>query len=786
MIELAGRFIRWFVRLIGGPTLLRLVLLSLTLVSVERGLVAIVGHIHPVWLTPTVVYGVLVGWLLGRSRLPGWVSGLAAVIIGLVWLILSVGQMSLPVDILLRTLPPILKQYLFRIPPELEPFSIAWTALAQNVGDLSSRFILWFRNAGTSTLIIDPGVTSLVWGLALWLVSTWAAWWIRRRDSLGIGLLPATALLVYNIYYTNSIFGIYWLVLTGGGWIFLQAMDSYVKARHRWQERHMGQTEIEPLLSVAVILISGGLMLAGGFVPSISIQKISDTFQHIFQSQQNDNLAESLGLQQTPITVPKGGISGIGLSNTHEVGPGPQLSQEVMMYVTVDGYQPPPPPDVLLHANIVVPEVRYYWRSQTFDSYNGHVWVANTAQTQEIAANASYHPGLTTLPKNYQTVRQHIQRLQLMDGALFVAGDLLRSDQLSIAAWRASGDLVDARTNADTYTADSRIQSVSVGQLRLAGKNYPDSIQNYLSLPDELPERVRDLAVSLTIDQPTSYDQVMAIQNYLRQFPYSLQVPGSPVNRDVADYFLFDLQKGYCDYFATTMAVMVRAVGIPARLVTGFSNGAYDYNTSRFVVVQANAHAWVEVYFPGIGWVEFEPTTNQLPFPRLGETTSQNNSTVGVPTPIPVKGSGAAPINWNAIRQPLKIAEFVLVALSVLLFIWLFLPWESWWLTLRPADKAITAIHRRLYRQGHVWGVPINAARTPHEFAEAFSTKLENFTAHKRLTPIVAAVQADVQWLTGVYVRLLFSPHPPSQEEHRQAVQNWANIRKGLRKIRYS
>ena len=786
MIELFGRFIRWFVRSIGASTLLRLVLLALTLVSVERGVVAIVGHIRPDWLTSTVIYALLVGWLFGRSKVRGWMSGMVGIAIGLFWLTLSIGQMSIPTDMVLSTLPPILRMIILRISPDVGALLGTWAMFTQSLGGFTGRLTLWIHNAGTSTLIIDPGITSLVWGLALWLVAIWAAWWVRRKEALGVGLLPATTLLVYNVYYTNSKNGIYWLVLTGGGWIFLQALDSYLKARRRWQAHRMGQTEIEPLLAVIVISTAAGLMLAGGLIPSVSIQKISDTFQHIFQGQQDKNLAESLGLQQTPAVIHQEVSDAPGLSETHAIGPGPQLSQEVMMYVTVDGYQPPPPPDVLLHANIVVPEVRYYWRSQTFDSYNGHVWVANTAQTQEIAANASYHPGLTTLPKNYQTVRQHIQRLQPMDGALFVAGDLLRSEQLSIAAWRASGDLVDARTNADTYTADSRIQSVSVGQLRLAGKNYPDSIQNYLSLPDELPERVRDLAVSLTIDQPTSYDQVMAIQNYLRQFPYSLQVPGSPVNRDVADYFLFDLQKGYCDYFATTMAVMVRAVGIPARLVTGFSNGAYDYNTNRFVVVQANAHAWVEVYFPGIGWVEFEPTTNQLPFPRLGETTSQNNSTVGVPTPIPVKGSGAAPINWNAIRQPLKIAEFVLVALSVLLFIWLFLPWESWWLTLRPADKAITAIHRRLYRQGHVWGVPINAARTPHEFAEAFSTKLENFTAHKRLTPIVAAVQADVQWLTGVYVRLLFSPHPPSHEEHRQAVQNWANIRKGLRKIRYS
>jgi hypothetical protein len=786
MIELFGRFIRWFVRFIGGSTLFRLVLLSLTLVSVGSGLIAVVGHIHPDWLPTTIVYAVLIGWLLGRSKLPGWGSGLVAIGIGLLWLILSVGQMSIPIDILLPALPPILKQIILRIPPEVGPLLVAWATFTQSLGGLTIRLMLWLRNAGTSTLIIDPVITSLVWGLALWLVSTWAAWWVRRRETLGVGLLPATIMLVYNIYYTNSKNGLLWLVLTGGGWILLQAMDSYVKGRRHWQEQRMDQTEIEPLLAGVTILLASGLMLAGGLIPSVSIQKLSDTFQHIFQTEQNKNLAESLGLQQTPAVFIHTGSGGIGLSDTHAIGPGPQLSQEVLMYVTVEGYQPPPPPDVTIHTNVAQPDVSYYWRSQTYEVYNGHVWISNTAQTQELAANSPYHPSLTTLPKNFQLVIQHVERLQPMDGALFVTGDLLSTDQLSFAAWRAPGDLIDARANANTFTAESRIQYVSVDQLRTAGNTYPESVHNYLNLPDDLPERVRDLAVRLTINQPTPYDQVMAIQNYLRQFPYSLQVPGAPTNRDVADYFLFDLQKGYCDYFATAMAVMVRVTGIPSRLVTGFSSGTFDYNAHRFVVVQANAHSWVEVYFPGIGWVEFEPTSNLPPFPRPGETASQNNLAVDIQKPVPVTGSGITQINWSALRQPLRILEWILTSLAVCMLLWLLLPFESWLLYLRPADQAITAIHHRLYLQGHAWGVAANATRTPHEFAEAFSIRLDRFTGNQRLAPTVTALHMDVIWLTDLYARLLFSLHPPTRAEHHQAVRNWMRIRKGLRKIRYS
>jgi transglutaminase-like putative cysteine protease len=784
MTELLGRLVRWFIRLIGGMTLMRLLLLAVLLVCVERGLIAIVGHILTQWLAASAIFALIFGWILGRSRIPWWGCALFAMGAGLIWLIISVGQMSSPIDTVILAFPPLLKQIIFHNTPEWTPLLVAWTALVQDFQALLSRLILWMRNAGTSTLIIDPGITSLVWGLALWLVATWAGWWVRRRDALGVGLLPATILLIYNVYYTNSKHGIVWLVLVGGAWIILQAVDSYNKARRRWQQQHMGQTEIEPVLAGVVTLLAIGLMVTGGLIPSISIQKISDAFQNFFKSQQNGNLAESLGLQQTPATASQGRGRGTGLSDIHPVGPGPHLSQDILMYVTVDGYIPPPPPEVLLHIPVLPPAVRYYWRSQTFDSFNGHVWVANPAKIQEMAANTPYYPDLVILPENYHEIHQHIERLQPMDGALFTTGDLMSTDQASIAVWRDSGDLVDAQTNADSYTAISRLQSVSVEQLRLAGNNYPASVRRYQSLPDELPGRVRDLAIRLTIEQPTPYDQVMAIQNYLRQFPYSLEVPGPPTDRDVADYFLFDLQKGYCDYFATTMAVMVRAIGIPARLVTGFSSGNYDYDAGRFVVVQSNAHAWVEVYFPGIGWVEFEPTANQLPFTRPGEISNQETPVLGIPNPLPGTGPGQTWLSWKVFRQPLLILGFGLAGLVIIFLLLRLLPFESWLLTLRPTDKALTAIQHRLYRLGRSWGIPANAARTPHEFASVLLLKLDRFSGNPRLAQITADLQSNVNWLTGLYARLLFSPNPPTREEHLQAVRYWEHVRKGIYKIR--
>ncbi len=136
-------------------------------------------------------------------------------------------------------------------------------------------------------------------------------------------------------------------------------------------------------------------------------------------------------------------------------------------------------------------------------------------------------------------------------------------------------------------------------------------MQTYLQLPEDLPKRLVELANGLVMGSTTPYDRVRAIESYLRKVPYSLDVPEPPKDQDVVDYYLFDLKQGYCDYSASALVVLARAAGIPARLVMGYAQGAYDAQNQVYVVTEADAHSWPEVYFTGIGWVEFEPTAAQ-------------------------------------------------------------------------------------------------------------------------------------------------------------------------------
>src|SRR5439155_19800440 len=112
---------------------------------------------------------------------------------------------------------------------------------------------------------------------------------------------------------------------------------------------------------------------------------------------------------------------------------------------------------------------------------------------------------------------------------------------------------------------------------------------------------------AITRDKTNAYDKAEAIELYLRtNFKYSTVVKAPPSGRDPVDYFLFDLKEDFCEYFASSMVVMLRSVGVPARVVEGYTMGTFDEPTGGYMITERNAHAWVEVYFAGYGWIEFE------------------------------------------------------------------------------------------------------------------------------------------------------------------------------------
>lgn len=273
----------------------------------------------------------------------------------------------------------------------------------------------------------------------------------------------------------------------------------------------------------------------------------------------------------------------------------------------------------------------YYWRGEAKDLYDGQGWHRQQEEQPKVTSSVTgmdYYDVKGSLFHDLKTktVQQETSFAEKEFSVLFTAGQLKRI--YSIAGLRGydvrgTGNLSGFRTADDAKLTHYKIEVeqpiINEDQLRNTATDYPDDIkEQYLQLPENLPERVKQLAKQVVKDEDNVYDRVKAVENYLKlgsDFAYETEdVPVPPEDRDFVDHFLFDTQRGYCDHFSTSMVVLLRANGIPARWVKGFAPGdpRFDIETGKYEVTvkNADAHSWPEVYFEGVGWLPFEPTPN--------------------------------------------------------------------------------------------------------------------------------------------------------------------------------
>ncbi len=468
-------------------------------------------------------------------------------------------------------------------------------------------------------------------------------------------------------------------------------------------------------------------------------------------------------------------------------------------------------------ADIQAPAGRY-WRVMVFHEYTGDGW--HNTDTDLIPVEA----GESRLAPPEADLRREISQtvtlrrdLHALD-ALIAAGQPLRANVPIQAAVSYISQEEEAAPSPNEGTlppvpGDPSVlyarQPVAAGQsyqvlsslstadeesLRRAGTRYPDWVTaRYLQLPDSLPERVRLLAERLTAEAETPYDKAKVLEAYLRRFPYDEKIKGPATDQDGAppqdgvDYFLFEEQAGYCDYYASAMVVMLRAVGVPARYVRGYiqeiqENGVYH-------LLENNAHAWPEVYFPGYGWIEFEPTGGLPPLERLPSQEAAPAQQPARPTPqerdldhwieddlnpdLLASGEPLPPEpRRRAFRPWLALALLLLAALSA--GVLLSRRRQRRLAHRTPAERAYGNLTTWTGRLFHL--VP-STGQTPHEYARAVA----------RLAP---AGRPAVERIADLFVRERFGGRKSSAGEAdllwrqaRQALQRqwWADR---LRRIR--
>jgi transglutaminase-like putative cysteine protease len=361
------------------------------------------------------------------------------------------------------------------------------------------------------------------------------------------------------------------------------------------------------------------------------------------------------------------------------LGRGTPLGEEIVLTVTPLSEQ--------------APATRYYWRDRVYDLYNQGEWFSTFSEEQLFAASQEPLP----FP---ELEGRRLERFEIIPTVslfqLHAPAEPVWLDAPAFLQYASNPDgtldvqaLISplARGPLESYQVESWVTQVTARQLAAAGTDYPDWVsERYLQVPEEITARTRALAAELAEGAENPYEVAVTVTQYLRDtINYQEQIDAPPANQETIDWLLFDYQRGFCNYYAAAEVILLRVLGIPARFAVGYAQGeaviisaeerSRDLNIEAersgvdfYTVRQRDAHAWPEVYFPGIGWVEFEPTVSQQPLGRPvgedGETPEEQEAAQNA-----AQERAANPIIalWLRLAGSRWVSPFGLIALGILL-----------------------------------------------------------------------------------------------------------------------
>jgi len=451
---------------------------------------------------------------------------------------------------------------------------------------------------------------------------------------------------------------------------------------------------------------------------------------------------------------------------------------------------------------------RAYFRGASYDVYDGRSWSNTLHDRQPLARSleGEFFAAAARLPKAEGALRQDIL-VEALDTPVLFGVPLVESVKGAFSAVLVDGmgdvSLLYVPATRFQYSVRSTPTRLSPDDRGRVLADYPEPIRRlFLQLPP-LSQRVPDLARQIVQPTAFSYEKVAAVERYLKQsYQYSLDLGAAPTMNPVEE-FLFVRKTGYCDHYATAMVVLLRTLGVPSRLATGFAQGEWNDVGGYYTVRQRDAHAWVEVYFPHSGWVTFDPTPNipfALPHPlvvRAGKVLdsirlkwdrfvirysfrdqvamAQGVREQGEAVSTGVATRFTALLRWS-VELRASIAQLMqapggllagvgitLCALAGLVFALRF-RYGDWWESLRtggptPQQLAASKIYSRMLQLLRSRGLTKASGMTPLEFAE-------------RITREWAEAGQFVTPLTEFYCRVRFGQIPLSPDDCARA-QSW-------------
>ncbi len=606
------------------------------------------------WVLPGVIIIALMNGAVVRSLAEsGWASGLT--------ILPAVGALALAAGVGLA-----IWRRLNALAAHSLSAALAMIWIVQQLGPLMDSRLLGWRDQAAELLIRviswarvlangGRGEDILLFVAALALLCWWlayaTAWAVFRRRQPWPMIIANGAVFLVNYTYVLPKPDVEALILIASALLLL--VYHHVMQRQRvWESQRISYPDLLPLRALWAATVVGAALigltaLLPAQIPAEQARQTWDTLRQPFR------LARAAWEDAfSTINAPPGAGSISFTTRTAPLGGARAPGLDLVMKVRSTRLE--------------------YWRAVAFDRYDGSGWANTTGELARAALGATTAEQVRTPLAAGDSIALNDRRARrVITQTITLAQD--RNDNLLLAGGAVSQFSVPAQlehfimrdsnggivpiyddlalaTAATplvaemTYTVTALVSFADVQTLRAAGTDYPQWVrERYLQLPASLPARVRAEAarVIAAANAETPYDQAIAIQEYLRRFTYSEDIPPPPSTVDLVDWFLFEQRSGYCDYFASAMVVMLRSVGVPARWVRGYASGDFDPDEGVYIVRENVAHSWPEVYFPGIGWERFEPTAAdyttppQRPLQSVFGTEEEEGAVAGGAVPNP-------------------------------------------------------------------------------------------------------------------------------------------------------
>ncbi len=628
------------------------------------------------------------------------------------------------------------------------------TAMAYDQGSipaLADRLKHWYALAVSGGTSSDDSIFLLLILALGFLLAYVSAWLVYRTRTPWLMVLANAVLLLINLSNLDASYIVYLVIFLVASLLLLLRFNLFESVK-RWRRQGLRYAEdigwdfmqAGALISIGILIFSW--LLPAGYDNPILAQVWNLNSNPLVQLENTWNRLIALNGSGTPSNHGN-------FRNTLVLAGNPNLNQDIVFTVKTDG------------------DGSQYLEFLSYDTYTPQGWAVSTTDRYTIKANQVLigQKAATHMEKQSITViNPPGEQYPYLGGASEIASLSMPTTVLSsaadggIVAWMAQNGSLAA---GSTYSVLSEVSSADLQTLRsvpmpanapalpasvdepLSPDVYDQSVLNaYVQLPNNLDPRIHALAQRITANSPTMYDKAVALETYLRtHYSYSLDVQ-RPAEEDGVAWFLFDgNHKGFCNYFASAMAVMARSVGIPARVVAGYTHGTYDANHRQWVVRGSDAHAWTQIDFAGYGWVNFEPSqsfdTFTRPLPDQFSASVDNGIGAAVGAGVnaaslgrrragdpggPDTGGDSSVADANAQAQQLRQEMGFTIGSLVLLALFTGILFAAWWRRLFRRYGLPVQLYGRICTLANWAGIKFEPSQTPYEYIQTLVTSTPN------------------------------------------------------------